>query len=376
MLNKKLLPFERAQILRSFGFNINKDHGQIDNIRNPAYKDTRPSLNISLDRGVFRDFGDGGASGDIFDLLQMQTNESLSFILERVEKIIGRSLKDAKEFDIPQETKPPAEDFWTKEKVKLHKSDVGLFKNKGITWVNYLRYYDHIWREETLNTFGCGLYRYKDFEFGMGEKSYLNETFLSIPYSTGVMLYRRDHSKVVRHVKGSWAGESMFGYKEELFKSNDSGLLFVAKSPRESMSIVEFMDFNQKVLGFIQGEEVKSLTKRQAQAIRQSEKEGELLIKLLLDCDSKKAYKVALKTAKAIKESEGKSRYVVDICSIYSASDGKHKDFTDLCQASSHGLNNDKVVEKIESTSPIHKIQSEELDIFYKAVMEPIKRIK
>lgn len=377
--NNKLYPYERANILRAFGFNIKKDSGQVYNIRNKSYKDKKPSLCINLDNGMVKDHGDSSFDGDIFNLLMELTGDGFHDIYKKCESIINRKLGDAKvvEYEI-KDPKPAPEDFWSKDYKEEQKKSIQLLKNKGIEYANYVRFYDHIWRRETLERYGCGLYRYNDFRFGESEKSFLNDTFLSIPYKTGIMLYRRNGDKMVRHVYGSWASHSLFGYKKDLFEElKDHGLLFLAKSPRECMSISELLNFNYKVLGIVQGEEIKSLTQGQKESLlRALPSSGNCVLKLLTDSDNKSSYGVSVQTAEVIKKELKIPKLEVHVCSIYASSDKKHKDFTDLCQASYFDKEKTELIKIIESQEPQRKLKQKELDMFYQAIMEPLKIIK
>jgi len=364
-LNQKLLPFERAAVLRAFGYNIKGSSGEIYNIRNKAYRDRKPSLCINLDNGLCNDFGDANFSGDIIKLLINQMGLSFKDIAIRIEEIIGRNLSEAPVFeDTSRNVKK--EPFYNEFTMRHTKKMNEKLREASDSVVDYTFWYDGIVSKNTLLRYGCGLYSYQDYDLGRSGKSFLINTFLSIPYRTGVMLYRRSSEKIVRHIKGSSATESFFGHSKKMKKDN---LLIIAKSPREAMSLAEYLNFNYNVFGMNSNEHIKEISQIQQDQIESVKHEDYALnIKLLIDCDDESSFIKAMETATVIKNK--RKDIIVHLCSIHHASDGESKDFSDLFQNSLPPDVSDKI--QISSNK---KLNQKNFDIFKKAIQEPIKII-
>lgn len=365
-VNKNLAPFERAEILRGFGYNINKNSGEITGIKNVAYEDKNPSLCINLDNGLVKDFGNERMDGDIISLLMAQMNMELPNIVERIELIIGRSIEKGVVNSMFIEKKQKEIEFYTPE-IKEHLVKCkSMLDEETLENISSIRWYDGVFNLSTLKKYNCGYYNHNDYDFSRSDKSYLRKPLLMIPYPSGIMLYNRDNNnkKFVRHIKGSYASGSFFGIRKDMEKSN---ILIISKSPRECMSISEYLDFRYNVIGIPSNETIKNLSDFQIKQIESLRMPGVLLkIKLIIDFD-KKSYEQSYKTVTALKNASIGKNWTIELCSISHSSKGEYKDFTDLFQ--------EHIEDAFESLvlRASNKLSEKGRKVFAEAITNPIK---
>jgi len=347
LLNDKLTPIERAEVLRQAGFNVKKDRGQINNIKNICYEDTQGDLCINLDTGQVNDFGDHRYSGDIFTLLEKALNKDFKGVVEFIEDTIRRDLSDKmdgknqsgamysgsshkvkkKQEEIKNKKNEPVQ-FWDKKKwVKMEKCQEVLEKRGIVDSMDYIQNYDGIGKQVLLDC-NCGIYGFNDYEFGLSKKDYNSSAFFIFPYASGAMLYRRtEDGKDVRHIKGSSVKDSFFNVGKNEEKHN---AIFIMKSPRECMNFMQYCT-DHKVIGLAQGENVKELTIRQKKQILKLVDQGECSIQCVLDCDDPDAYENSLIFCQLVNEVV-ENRATVHLVNLHRFSEGKFKDFTDIVQ--------------------------------------------
>lgn len=352
LINEKLSAGERASVLRKVGFEINRNSGQVTGLKNIAYDDQNPDLSINLDTGFVRDFGDSEYNGDIINLISKVINKDFNKTVDFISEIIGRDLREMdglEKADLlyntgegarAQKPKKTRVKFWNKKKwnamVKCH----NVLKEKGIPEsMKFIQEYDGISLDKLIEM-NCGIYGFKDFEFGLSGKSYSNVPFFVFPYKTGAMLYRRNEDgrkffdkdlppgKEVRNVKGSHTNESFFNIEKE---ERERSCLFVMKSPRECLSFSKYNpDF--KTISIVTGEEIGSISDYQKEQVDSFLNKKKSAIYLFFDCDNPDAYDKSLKSAKEF--SKAFSYSLVYLVNIYKYTEGKCKDFTDLIQRS------------------------------------------
>jgi len=347
MINDKLTSFERRNILNSIGFDIRKTSGQINNIKNIDYDDSNGDLCINLDTGMVRDFGDSNYNGDIVHLVSKILKKDFYMTVKHMEKITKKKLLDGnKQAEIlygepsgeskPEKIKEKKKEeesieFWNNNNKNRLKKCISVLEKRGIIDpLKYIMDYDGI-DKETLLEYNCGIYGFKDYEFGLTNYSYNNDVYFSIPYHTGCMLYRRsEDGKDVRNIKGSKPKHSFFGIKKDMKKSL---ILFIMKSPRECMSFNMMMKgLNINIIGLTSGEEVTEITDNQKEQIISLIKKNKSTIYTITDCDNPDAYEKSLVFGKVLNESI--DSIIVKTVNIHRYFEGKRKDFTDIIQHS------------------------------------------
>lgn len=339
-INNKLTPGERANLLRSLGFKIRRNRGQINNIKNINYDDKNPDLCINLDTGQIRDFGNEKYSGDIVNLISLTIDRDFTETVKYMEKTLNRTLfgndglHQAKALygdsdnRVDESPKEPVK-FWNSNNWKRMQKCRKVLADRGIPkGMEYIQDYDGI-SLETLLEMRCGLYGFGDFEFGMSGKDYNKDLFYIFPYASGAMLYRRENGKkVVRNIKGCAADDSFFNVDKDEKKHD---VVFVMKSPRECMNFRQYAT-DWKVIGIIAGETLRSLTVRQRNQLDSVVKPGGI-VNIVVDCNNTEALENMLIIGKVFSEYL-KDRAMVYGVNIYKYSDKKFKDFTDLVQYS------------------------------------------
>lgn len=346
-VNNKLSPLERSIILQKLGFRIDKTRGRV-RTRNIDYNDTNPDLVVDLTNGLIKDFGDSYYDGDFIDFVGKVTKKSFIEVVRYCESITGKKLLDGNmegngmeamdalySDNIDKESIPAKEEqreFWDSDKKKALLKCIEVLKKRGIPEkMEYIETYDGI-DKETLLKFGCGIYGFKDFDFGLSRNDYSHDIFFVFPYRTGAMLYRRgENGKVIRHIKGSISKGSFFGVPKPIKKSS---ILFIQKSPRECMSFTRFVyGLNANVIGIATGEEVIEITKTQKDQLVSILRDNGSCVYVTTDCDNPKSYEKTLVFCKVLSDSIGDIA-TVHLVNIHKEFKGKMKDFTDIVQKS------------------------------------------
>lgn len=350
-INDELTSLERAELLRSVGFNINKERGQVNGIKNICYEDTQGDLCIDLDTGKVNDFGDPYYSGDVVFLLK----EVLGCDFEGVKSYIGQqtgrdfSQGEANKFsgknnarnlygktkksdrknegnNSKSKKRSRPESFWTTKKWKRMMECQENLEDGIPDGHEYITDYDGITLEQLMET-GCGFYKFKDYEFGLSGFDYNELEYFVFPYKTGAMLYRRsEDGKDVKHVKNSKSKNSFFNVRKDDEKSN---IIFVMKSPREAMNFGMYTT-DWKVIGINSGENIQELNGYQEEQIKQIASPGGLIY-VCMDCDNPDAYEFALMFSQSINKAL-EDRVGVRLINIHKHSNGDHKDITDIVQ--------------------------------------------
>lgn len=182
--------------------------------------------------------------------------------------------------------------------------------------------------KETLLAYNCGI----RFEY--------NSDWLSIPYETGVQLYRRvNEKKVIRMLKGSKPTGSFFGTENLSGKS----VLFIAKSPREAMLLHQEFGEYVDVISIMSGEVCKlsDLQEKKLKTVIKSYK----IIKVIFDCDTKAAHQTAKEFTRSVVTAV-QSRCLLKYINISKLTDQECKDLNDLLKT---GKNRDWIIEIILS---------------------------
>lgn len=351
-INDKLTSLERAELLRSAGFNINKDRGQINGIKNICYEDTQPDLCISLDTGKVNDFGDPYYSGDVVFLLKEALNCDFEGVKSYIKQETGREFGEEigvsgkgnarSLYGDPRESRGRNEGtdnkeekgnrpktFWKKRKWKRMKKCQDELEENGIPGGHkYIKKYDGISLDKLIEM-GCGFYSYKDFEFGLSNYNYNENDYFIFPYKTGAMLYRRNEDgKDVKHIKASKSKHSLFNVKKD---DGENEIVFIMKSPREAMNFGMYAT-DYKVVGLNSGENVygDEITDLQSEQVNQIvQNGGEVYV--CLDCDDPDSYEFALLFCQKINELLN-YKATVKLMNIHKKSGGEYKDITDVVQ--------------------------------------------
>jgi hypothetical protein len=343
LANEKLSAYERALVLRTLGLNIYANKGQISNIKNTGYSDKTKSLCINLDTGQVKDFGNRGDiyTGDVFTLVGAILDKDFKETVKYFEDVLRKDLKEdgmtiAENLYGSPKNQKTAKDykyeeslnftFWSPRYVQKLQFCQEKLKNIGINKnSNYIENYDMI-TDKTLIHFGCGYYGWGDFEFGLGKNDSRNKKLRFVfPYETGAMLYRRDgDSKDVCHVKGSKSQYSFFNGRCKFNKD----ILFICKSPRETMLVWQLLGFMSNVIGVSTGENVKMLFPKQEKTLKNylmNTNKPEIYV--MFDCDNNDAKQTSENFCKLIHEAIGK---IAPIRMVDLFSNTGYKDITDL----------------------------------------------
>lgn len=188
-------------------------------------------------------------------------------------------------------------------KSRLEKEDHQLFET--------IESYDLL-NKETLQLFNCGIHNQNQSDW------------LSIPYETGVQLYRRQAGiKIMRMVKGSKPKESWFGVEQ----LEQKGTLVISKSPREAMLIQQEFGDVVDVISIASGES-GSLSIAQSKALERLI-EPYKLVKVIFDCDTEHAHKTTMDFTESVEKQISKKAHVRYI-NIHVLTDGTCKDVNDL----------------------------------------------
>lgn len=338
-INDKIYPHERAQILRSLGFKIRKNKGQINSIKNINYDDKNGDLCINLDTGQVNDFGNTDYSGDFIHLVSLTINKDFKETVKYIESKTRRRLfPDGKENvemlyggDVIPEKRQVKKDtgpFWNANNWPKMKKCQEVLEKRGIPkGMEYIMEYDGISLDK-LKEMNCGLYGFDDFEFGMSDKSWNKDLYFIFPYATGAMLYRRDdNGKQVRNITGSNSGDSFFNVKKKEKKHN---VVFLMKSPREVMSFSMYCT-DWKIIGLIAGEGLRELSDKQKEQLDSIIIDGESIVNVMLDCNDPDSYENSLIVCRILNDYlEG--RAIVNLINLHRSFKGKIKDFTDIVQ--------------------------------------------
>lgn len=335
LVNLKLSPEDRAFLLRSVGFNVNKNSGQVNGIKNICYKDTNPNLSINLNTGLVKDFGNSDYNGDIITLISKAIGkdfkETVKFMGHKLKKDLfsagADGMSTAEElYQMPEEEVNL--DFWNKDNWNRMLKCQEVIHKRGIPkGMEYIINYDGI-TLETLIKNKCGIYGYGDFSFGLTNTKYNSDLWFIMPFKTGALLYRRDENgKQLRNIKGSKPSESFFNINKD---DDKYSIIYLMKSPREAMNLSQYC---LKAIGLISGENVRNITDHQLEQLNSIMDEKDCIINCVFDCDTPSAYDNAIIACKTVEEAlDGKA--VVSLVNIHKASNGKFKDFTDIVQYS------------------------------------------
>ena len=324
-------------------FDANKKGWQT--VLSPIREERNPSFSINIQSGGWKDHGTG-ETGGILLLVSMVKNISTAeayFWIKDTVHVQGRSLNSSitnssyvstANSDTKKHSNPKSNTSAQDNEVLdldidelLEEQTQERLKIESHSLLNTVKSYDLI-SKDILVKYNCGI------------KEEWGKDWLSIPYQTGMQLYRRENDeKVIRMVKGSKPNETLFGI-DQLSKTP---ILLICKSPREAMMLAERYGQTLDVVSITTGE-VSSLSTEQTKQIRHLTKSVHT-IKVLFDCDTVKAKEIASSFSRDIAKKVS-NKCDVQLIDIWNLSAKKCKDITDYFKEES---NPEKVYQQILS---------------------------
>jgi len=310
-------------------------------INSPLREDNNPSFSINLKKdGTWIDFGTdrtGNLNSLIVDFCNVNADQAFSFIQDilknnyprksvydlkgnRIEPSSNRKEKKKKTVEVKSDnlnSKLPKNE----KKVQVEKAeeqfefDLEKAKNRldqeDHSIIKTVQSYD-ILDKETLQIYDCGIINHHGYDW------------LSMPYKTGVQLYRRkEGDKVIRMVKGSKPKESWFG----LSQLSQKGALIIAKSPREAMLLnQEFGDYIDAVS--ITSGEIETLSGTQSTILKELITSYKI-VKVIFDCDTDQAHQIAKEFTSSVQKVIGR-KAVIRYINIHELTESACKDVADL----------------------------------------------
>ena len=326
ILNEELNPADISIILKQVGIEPNASGPDgWKTIRSPLRDEKNPSFGINTTTGAWKDHSTGD-TGDVVNLVEainrVDTTEAIKWIREMVD--MPAATNPEPQPNTNRKDKP--EKFWAKENIQLIKSGMDRIQSEPDHEVVKTAFQYDCLQPETLQKFGCGIVDYYH------KPHSIKYSWLAIPYGTGCQLYRRNNDeKLMYSVKGSKPGNSLFGTKHTARKN----ILFVAKSPRETMLLYQEFAGLADVVGIATGEqgkiskELRSELKSQISASNYSD------VYVFFDRDTEKAKSISSEFGAAILEQARETDFngSVKLVDIHAATSGAYKDITDCIRA-------------------------------------------
>jgi hypothetical protein len=303
---------------------INLHGKEWQTILSPLRDEKKPSFSISILTAGWKDHGTG-QTGDIVDLYALMNNIDVETAIFRIEYIVKFRLeRKGFQFDEGLKTekvskgisKPDAAQNELSDDIDELLADLPnetaqeRLKTETHPLLQQVRSYDLI-SKETLIEYGCGITE----EYG--------QDWLSIPYKTGVQLYRRENEeKVIRMAKGSKPKNAWFGFDQ----CNGKPVLIICKSPREAMLLSEHYQNMADIISIVSGE-TDSVSTRQVEQLRRITKKVHT-IKILFDCDTPQAKQIAKGFGQNIAR-QVSNKCDIQLVNICELTNEKCKDITD-----------------------------------------------
>ncbi|MEL7834851.1 DUF3987 domain-containing protein [Fodinibius sp. Rm-B-1B1-1] len=324
-ISEKLYPNEVKTILTTIlNLNISPNGSEQQTILSPLRDEQNPSFSINIKTGYWTDHGTN-ESGDIITLLRKILNISFYKAVKKIEPVVGRQL-----LNLVDQTNTKYANIQTSNYSNGHTDDqlskdidelIAELPNENdrnrLTnephhpLLKQLSSYDLI-SKETLERFNCGI------------KTQWDKDWLSIPYPTGMQLYRRENGeKVIRMMKGSKPKDSWFGTGQLTGKS----ILFICKSPREAMMLSERYSDVIDVISIASGE-IPEMSDKQANDLKRIVKHVHT-IKILFDCDTNSVKQTAHSFTQHVNRSVTNNNVNVELVNISKLTNNKCKDITD-----------------------------------------------
>lgn len=350
-------------------------------IRSPLRDDDdTPSFNVSLPKGLWKDFGTGegsdlvtlavrrwgcdaaeaiaqlravlegnGPKSDFRDVparsaipLSSQPappvatrrrtaledpNQASDGVARRYTPSHGAAMLSAEKAPVERKSSSLSAQFWTDAQAKaFNRARTYLHGDPIHPLVQAAMRYDGL-RYETLCRFGCGIVTYG------------RQPYLAFPYPTGVQLYRReqakkgdvgDGGKVIRCGSnasgvGSKPGSSFFGLDD----LSGQTTVLIAKSPREAMLLWQHARYHKfhgvDVIGLATGEQAR-LSADQVGQLKRLVRGGVRRFVVVLDQDTEQASAVARGLADAVRRATGAEVAEINVSAL---TGGAHKDVTE-----------------------------------------------
>lgn len=312
-------------------------------ISSPLRLDENPSFSINLNNcGIWFDHGtDEG--GNLIQLISRYLNIDEKSAIKLLVDIIQGKYPRISDYYGTKHARPAVQNHPKKVNTANAKSSVTekspepeynlqqaleRLKQGNSPVIGDVKEYDLL-KRETLKRYKCGIIT----EYG--------SDWLSIPYETGVQLYRRENGeKDIRMLKGSRPKDSFFG----LDQLAGRGTLIISKSPREAMLLKqEFSDYID-VISIASGEagQLSDLQKNQLNRIIAPFN----LLKIVFDCDTDQAHMIAKGFTKDVINTV-KEKSAVRYVNVFELTGGACKDCNDLFKK----YDNDWIVENVLAQS-------------------------
>lgn len=306
---------------------------------------TRESFRLNVETGAWKDFGGGGESGDIVELIKLIQGVDTKKAIEWIdEQIIYKDILIQNKFsnNSIQQNGISNQEFWITNRLQLLKGGMARLNEERTHELLLTAHNYDCLKVDTMIKYGCGIIN----QWG--------KEWLAFPYVSGCQLYRReDGTKVIRSLKDSSPGNSFFGLKQ----TNGSKFLIIAKSPRECMLLSQEFGDQADVIGLCTGEQGKLSKEQESVLISQISTSNYSKVYTFLDCDTDSGLKVAQDFAETVNVLASQLEFKVDLLlvNIHKATGGAYKDITDCIR---DGMQSKMIDSLLSSAESINNIKS------------------